>query len=145
LRWRSLTRSEWRLVAGFAILIWCACGPPPPPKITPGSFAGSWTGRTSQGLMISFTVSARQRIKGLSLVYRCGGGSGSLTIPADVPLLTTSAGKAATLTYSSDGLSGPYRIVVRFLFGSARVANGTVEFTNEMVCGTRDVTWTATR
>ena len=143
--WRPLTRPEWRLVTGFAILIWCACAPPPPPRITPGSFSGNWTGRTSQGRAISFTVSARQRVTAVRFDYGCGAGTGSLTIPSDAPLLTTSAGSAATVTFSSDGLSGPYRIVVRFLFGAARVASGTVEFTNEMMCGTRELTWSAAR
>ena len=145
LPWRPLTRPEWRLVTGLAILIWCACAPPPPPRITPGSFSGNWTGRTSQGRAISFTVSARQRITALRIDYGCGGGTGHLSIPADVPLLSTSAGKAATVTFSDDGLSGPYRIVVRFLFGSLSVASGTFEFTNEMMCGTSDLTWTAAR
>jgi len=100
----------------------------------------------SQGGTIAFTVSARQRITALRIDYGCGGGTGSLSIPADVPLLTTSAGRAATVTFSSDGPSGPYRIVVRFLFGApSRVANGTIEFTNEMVCGTRELTWIASR
>lgn len=144
-RRRPLTRSEWRLVTGLAILIWCACAPPAPPRVAPRrDFSGRWTGRTSQGRAIAFTVSGNQ-ITALTVDYACGGGSGSLTLPAGVPLLNLSGRPAATITFSSDGPSGPTRIVVRFLFQSARSANGLVEFTNDPACGSSEVTWTATR
>jgi hypothetical protein len=93
---------------------------------------------------MAFTVSAN-RITALTVDYACGGGSGALTLPADVPLLNTSGRAAATVTFSSNGPSGPSRIVVRFLFQSSRSANGTVEFTNDSACGSSDATWTATR
>jgi len=146
LRWRPLTRPEWRLVAGLAILIWCACAPPPPPRrlAPPKNFSGKWTGRTSQGGAIAFTVSANQ-ITALTVDYACAGGSGSLTLPAGVSLLNTSGRAAATVAFSSTGPAGPTRIVVRFLFQSARSANGTVEFRNDPACGSSDTTWTATK
>jgi hypothetical protein len=145
LPWRPLTRSEWRLVTGLAILIWCACAPPPPRRLAPPrNFSGKWTGRTSQGGAMAFTVSAN-RITALTFDYVCDGGSGNLTIPADVPLLNTSGRAAATVRFSSTGPSGPARIFVRFLFQSVRNASGTVEFTNDPACGSREATWTATK
>ena len=93
---------------------------------------------------MTFTVSAN-RITALTFDYACGGGSGSLTLPAGVPLLNISGRASATITFSSTVPSGPTRIVVRFLFHYARSASGTVEFTNDPACGTDEVTWTATK
>lgn len=142
---RPLTRSEWQLVTGLAILIWCACAPPPPPRLAPPKkFSGQWTGRTSQGGAIAFTVTAN-RITALRFDYACAGGSGDLTLPAGVPLLSTPGTTFATVAFSSNGPPGPTRIIVRFSFPSARNANGTVEFTNDGACGNSRATWTATR
>jgi hypothetical protein len=145
LAWRPLTRSEWRLVTGLAILIGCMCAPPAPRLAPVKHFSGKWTGLTSHGRAIAFTVYSN-RITALTFDYACSGGSGSLSIPADVPLLnTTGRTAAAVVTLSSDGPSGPTRILVRFLFPSVKRANGTVEFTNDPACGSSDVTWTAKR
>jgi hypothetical protein len=144
-RWRRLTRPEGRVAAGLAILIWCACAPPPPPRLAPRNFSGTWTGTTSQGRAISFTVSRNLRITGLTLGYAYGGCSGSLTIPADVPLLNTPRWASAIVAHSSNEPSGPRRVVVRFVLPAPGNANGTVEFRDDPACGSSEATWTATR
>jgi|SRR5215471_6624760 len=145
-RRRPLTRAEFRLVSGLAILIWCACAPPPPPpRIAPRSFSGTWIGTTSQGRSIAFTVSRDQRITTVKFDYAFGGCLGSLTIPAGAPLLNTPGRAAATVTFPPDGQPGSFLVVVRFLFLSSGNANGTIEFTNDPVCGSGSATWTAAR
>ena len=143
---RLLAWPGWRIVTGLAILIWCACAPPPPPRriAPPRNFSGNWAGRTSEGRAIAFTVAAN-RITAVAVDYACGGGPITLTLPADVRLFNTSGQAIATVLLSSDGPSGPARVVVRFLFPSGNSARGTVEFTNHAACGNSEMTWTATR
>ena len=141
-RWRPLTRLEWQFAAGLAILIWCACSPPRP---TPLNFSGAWQGTTSQGRPIAFTVSADLRITNVTLDYAFAGCSGRLTIPADVPLLNTSATAAAVVMYTPNGPAGPSRTTVRFLFPTIASANGTVEFVDYSTCGSTSANWTATK
>lgn len=93
---------------------------------------------------MTFRVSGDQRITTLTLGYAFGGCLGSVTIPADVPLLRTSRGGAATVVFS-DRPPGSLRVVVRFLFPSTRTANGTAEITNDPACGSGSTTWAATR
>src|SRR5262245_10418737 len=129
---RPLTRLEWQLAAGMAILIWCACAPPPRP--TPLDFSGSWTGTTSQGRPIAFTVSRDLVITGLTLEYAFGGCSDSVKIPASVPLLNTTGSAAANVVYTPNGPSGPDRINTFFTFTSTTYANGTVAFADFAGC-----------
>ena len=145
LRWRPSTRSEWRLATGLAILIWCACTPLPPPRLPPPrSYNGHWKG-TSQGRAIAFTVSGN-RITALTFDYACSGGSGSMTIPADVPLMSTFNDRtAAAVRFSPGGPSGSSQILVRFLFQTVKGADVIVEFTNDPACGTSQARWHATR
>lgn len=147
LRQRPLTRSKWRLVTGLAILLGCACAPPPrplPPRIL-GSVSGDWTGRTSEGRAIAFTVSRNQRIVAVTLEYAHGGCSGTVIIPANVPLFYTADQAAATVVSSSNGQPGPGPIAVRFLFLSTRNASGTATFPNDPACRGTSATWTAAR
>ena len=139
---RPLTRLEWQFVAGMAILIWCACAPPRP---TPLDFSGSWTGTTSQGRPIAFTVSRDLAITGLTLEYAFGTCSGSVAIPANVPLLNTTATAAANVVYTPNGPSGPDRINTFFTFTSTTNANGTVLFADFAGCSNTTATWTATK
>jgi len=107
--------------------------------------SGQWTGRTSQGTAIAFTVSAN-RITGVRLDYSCSGGGGGLTIPADASLLIGPGATFATVFISTSGPVDVFRaITVRFIFRSARNANGIVEFANDRACGTSEATWTAAR
>jgi hypothetical protein len=137
---RALTRVEWQLAAGLAILIWCACAPPARP--TPIDFSGAWAGTTSQGRPITFTVSADLRVTALTVGYAFDGCSATLNVPANVPLINTS-GTASAVVTDAPG-PGSVAVVVRFLFPSAASANGTAQF-GVPGCGSATATWTASK
>jgi len=144
MRWiqRPLTRLEWQFAAGMAILIWCACAPSRP---TPLDFSGNWSGTTSQGRAIGFTVTPDLRVTGVTVEYAFGGCSATVDIPGAAPLFNTSATADAVISYVPSGLNGPNRIVVNFLFPSITNANGTIQFINVSTCGNANATWTATK
>ena len=139
---RPLTRLEWQFAAGLAILIWCACAPARP---TPLNFSGDWSGTTSQNQPITFTVSGDLRVTTITLGYNFGGCSGTLTMPADAPLLNTTATASAAVIYTPQGATGPGRATVRFVFTSIASANGTIEFADFPTCGSATANWTATK
>ena len=137
---RPLTRVQWQLAAGLAILIWCACAPPRP---TPLDFSGEWAGTTSQGRPIAFTVSQDLRITGVTLEYAFASCSDTLRIPANAPLLNTSGTATAIVTHPPGGPAGPVAADVRFLFPSITSANGAIVLAAVPGCGGATATWTA--
>ena len=137
-----LTRLEWQFAAGLAILIACACAPARP---TPLNFSGEWSGTTSQNQPIGFTVSGDLRLTTITLGFSFAGCAGTLTIPADTPLLNTGGTAAAVVTYSPQGPAGPSRTTVHFLFPSSANANGTIEFADYSTCGSTAASWTAAK
>lgn len=140
---RPLTRLEWQIAAGLAILIWCACAPATRP--TPLDFAGRWSGTTSQGRTIAFTVSPDLRVTTLTLGYAFAGCAGTLDVTTDAPLFNTTGTADAVFTYAPNGPQGQSRTTVNFLFPSVAAANGTIRFRNDPTCGDSDATWTATK
>src|SRR4051812_50226850 len=100
-RMRIPRRPEWTFTTGMAILIWCACSPARP---TPLNFAGEWTGTTSQGRPITFTVSGDLRITAVAVDFAFAGCSGAVTIPADVALLNTGGARARVGAQSAPGI-----------------------------------------
>jgi hypothetical protein len=138
--WRPLTRAEWQFAAGMAILIWCACSPVRP---KPLDFSGAWAGTTSQGRPITFTVSSDQRISALAVDYAFGSCSGSVTVSPDAALANTNGAASAVVVHAPNGISGPSRTVVNFLFPSPTHANGTLTFVDYPTCGNSSATWTA--
>jgi hypothetical protein len=138
---RKLSKSEWQFVGGMAILIGCACAPSRP---TPLNFAGDWSGTTSQGRKIAFTVSPDLRITVVSVDYSFGGCTGNVTASPNVALTNTSATAAAVVTFTS-GPAVPSRTTVNFLFPSITRASGSVEFADFGTCGSTSASWTATK
>ena len=140
---RRLIRLEWQFAAGMAILLWCACAPPVRP--TPLDFSGTWSGTTSQGRPIGFTVSSDLRITAVTVDYAFGGCSGTLTIPTSASLLNTTGTASAVIAWTPNGPTGLSRTTVHFLFPSTTSANGTVDFQDYSTCGSSTATWTATK
>ena len=140
---RPLTRVQWQLAAGLAILIWCACAPPSRP--TPLDFSGEWAGTTSQGRPIAFTVSQDLRITAVTVEYAFASCSGTLTIPANAPLLNTSGTATAVVKDPPGGPAGPVASDVRFLFPSITRSNGTIMLAAGPGCGGATATWTASK
>jgi hypothetical protein len=139
---RPLTRSQWQLAAGLAILIWCACSPVRP---TPLDFSGDWAGTTSQDRPITFTVSKDLRITAVAIDYAFSTCSGTVTMSPNAALANTSATAAALAVNAPNGVNGPSRTTVNFLFPSPTTANGTAQFVDYPACGNSNTTWTATK
>lgn len=138
-----LTKAHGTIAAGLAVLLWCACAPGPRP--TPLDFSGNWTGQTSQGRSISFTVSSGQLITTVSVEFAFGTCSGGTTFSTNAPLLNTAGTADAVVTNTPAGATGTGRTVVHFLFPSVTTANGTVDFVDFANCGNSSATWTATK
>jgi len=139
LTWRPLTRAEWQIAAGVAILIWCACSPVRPAPI---DFSGDWFGTTSQNRPIAFTVSGDLRITSVTIDYSFAGCSGPAQVAANAALLNPNGTASAVVTYTPNGLSSS-RIVMNFSFPSPTHATGTAQFIDFQTCGSSNVTWTA--
>jgi hypothetical protein len=139
---RRLTKTEWQLAGGLAVLVGCACAPSRP---TPLDFSGEWAGTTSQARPIAFTVSPDLRITAVTVDYSFNGCAGSLTIPSNVALLNTAATADAVVSYAPNGPTGPSRTTVHFLFPSIASASGTLEFMDYSTCGSSNATWTANK
>jgi hypothetical protein len=139
---RPLTRAEWQIAGGLAILIWCACSPVRP---APLDFSGDWAGTTSQGRPIAFTVSADLRVTTLSIDYAFDTCSGTVTMSPNAPLANPNGAASAVAISAPNGLSGPSRTSVNFLFSSPTHANGTAQFFDYPACGNSNATWTANK
>jgi hypothetical protein len=134
---RPLTRLEWQFAAGMAILIWCACAPP---RTRPMPLSGAWSGTTSQGRAIRFTVTPYMRVTSVTVEYAFDGCSGTFDIPGEFPVVDISGRPGAVIRQVPSG----NRIVVNFLFPSIRNATGAIQFMDVPTCANTYATWTAT-
>jgi hypothetical protein len=102
-------------------------------------FEGQWSGTTSQGRPISFTVSRDQKVTALTLGYNFGACSGSKTFSnldlgiASGPNPATSLGPAFELDSGSP--EDPNATRVFGAFGSSATASGFMVFFNYQGCG----------
>lgn len=138
-------------------MAWCgflsACGPTTP---SPAGLDGQWTGTTSQGTPITFTVSAQQKVTSITVEHRFNGCSGAQTfsnlnletapsvtcIPGPCP---PSISSYRAFSYLSGSIDGPSTVVNGLFTASAR-AEGQVTFKDYPDCGTAvGVAWTATK
>ena len=83
-----------RLSALFVILLGlAACDSPNPAGPSGPGYAGEWSGQTFQGRVITFTVSAEQKVTAISVSYSIDSCSGSETFQnLDVPLIAVGRG-----------------------------------------------------
>jgi hypothetical protein len=140
--WRPLTRAEWQIAAGLAILIWCACSPVRP---APLDFSGEWSGTTAQGRPIAFSISPDLRITALSIDFAFATCSGTVTMTPNAPLANPNGTASALAISTPNGLNGPGRTTVNFLFPSPSSANGMAQFFDYPDCGNGSATWTASK
>jgi hypothetical protein len=109
-----------------------------------GSFNGTWSGTTSQGKSISFTVT-NNLITNVSVGWRASGGC---TVDGDSSVTYTPGrpitGNSFTLT-----LSGPQGFTINGTFNSSSSASGNASFTFNQpfppCSATGSATWSATR
>jgi hypothetical protein len=143
-----------------AVLVSACSGPPllplPGRLPTQSLSVGRWSGTTSQGMPIVFSVSADQTVTSIEVGYDFNGCSGSLTygdisVPT-APNVTCMDGPcpAAVSAYRAFGYSaGPVhgpRMQINGLFLPGERAQGQVGFFDYPNCGTATaVQWSATR
>jgi hypothetical protein len=136
---------------------WCAlmgaCSPTTPSS---ASLDGQWSGTTSQGTPITFTVSSDQKVTALSVGYSFNGCSGMQTFSnlnlETAPTLTcipgpcpTTASSYRAFSYSAGSIDGPFT-TVNGLFMLTTSAEGQVAFRNYPGCGSAaGIGWTAAK
>jgi hypothetical protein len=118
-------------------------------SIPPFNFEGQWSGTTSQGTAIAFTVSSAQTVTALTLGYAFGGCSGTKTF-SDLSAAVYPSGPGPTFAYATiapDGASFTEEVIGTF--ASNAVASGVVLLSGYPGCGNPNVVvsaiWTAAR
>lgn len=134
-----------------------ACNGPTRPSTAAPALIGQWSGTTSQGMPIAFSVSSDEKVTTITVGYSFNGCSGSQTFSGldlrTAPDVTCIPGPCSgaissyrAFGYSSSGSIEGSRTSVNGLFLSANQAEGQAGFVNYPGCGTASgVGWTATR
>ena len=148
----------WRCLLGLGWALLSACtGPTAPTPAVTSLSAGQWSGTTSQGMSIAFTVSADETLTQITIGYRVNGCSGSQTFAnlavRTAPEVICASGQCPAgvtsyraFTYSSGRLGDGPVTGVNGLFLPGNRAEGRAGFWDYPDCGTESaVTWTATR
>ncbi len=145
------------VLVASCMLVGACNGPTRPSTVAPSLSIGQWSGTTSQGMPIAFSVSADEKVTSITIGYSFNGCSGSQTFSGldlrTAPDVTCIPGPCSgaissyrAFGYASSGpIDGP-RTAVNGLFVSANRAEGQAGFFNYPGCGTASgVGWTATR
>ena len=155
--WRAATMATW-CVTILAVMLQSGCGGPTTPS--PGALSlsvGQWSGTTSQGMPIAFTVSADETLTTLTIGYNFNGCSGSQmfsnlnvrTAPEVICVPGPCSGTVASyrsFRYTAGPVDGGARTSVNGLFLPGDRAEGQAGFFDYPGCGTAaGVGWTATR
>jgi hypothetical protein len=130
-----------------------ACGATAP---SPAALEGQWSGTTSQGAPIAFTVSAAQKVTTITVGYSFNGCSGVQTFSnlnlETAPMVTCIPGPCPdaissyrAFNYSAGSINGPLT-TINGLFPVMTRAEGAVGFRDYPACGTAvGIGWTATK
>jgi hypothetical protein len=121
----------------------------PSPSLTPEGYAGRWSGTTSMGTAIDFTVAANGSVTAIAVGYNGDGCSGMNTyaeVDVEIRNPYSSLGRPQ-FQYSSGSPDSVALTVVFGRFDSDTVANGSVGFRGYLSCGTSVFggTWTASK
>jgi hypothetical protein len=125
---------------------------PNAPSPATNSFNCQWTGTTSQGQPISFTV-ASDRVTTVSVGYNYGGCSGTTTasnLNLEIVDLRTRVSQPLPEPYSFGGLVGPYsesdntQITAFFSSPAERSGHGIILFVRP-ACGETIALWNTTK
>jgi hypothetical protein len=154
-RSRTLFRIGW---LGFVVAAAGACSSPTAPTRPGLSLSvGQWSGTTSQGMSITFTVSPDETLTQIAIGYRVNGCSGSqtftnLTVRTAPEVICASGSCPPGVTsyrafnYASGIFGRGPATVVNGLFLPGDRAEGRASFWDYPGCGSEGpVTWTATR
>ena len=145
---------QWvcRIVITCALMNGCGNG-----TITPaipsavGGYDGEWSGTTSQGRMIAFTVSTDRKVTTITAGYNFNGCSGMKTFAnlnlaiGTTPFPTTPAALDPGFGYGSGAPDGPNYTQVYGNFTSSTTASGSLVFGDYTGCGSGGGIWSATK
>lgn len=124
------------------LLAACESGPAAP---SPG-YGGEWSGTTSQGAPITFSVSTAEKLTKITTGYSFNGCTGSNSLAPDVALERSPVPvDVRLLDYESAPPGTPNRMLFHFVFTSGTEAHGMVTFVDFAGCGTVNSTWTANK
>jgi hypothetical protein len=133
-------------------VLMCACGSSPTTPSSGGSgrYDGQWSGTTSQGRPITFTVSSEQKVTAITVGYSFNGCSGmntfsNLNLDIGNPPNPTSPSLGPSFGYGSGPADGPNYTQVLGSFTASTSATGSVIFGGYSGCATAVGSWTATR
>ena len=157
LRSGKTTRLTPQPALRLVTIAWCAllsaCGSTNPSS---ASLDGQWSGTTSQGTPISFTVSSDQKVTAINIGYSFNGCSGTQTFSNlnldTAPMVTCIPGPCPNellsyraFNYATGSVDGPATAVMgRFSFTTR--AEGQASFRDYPACGTAvGVAWSATK
>ena len=154
---RPLGLASCLVLLASCTLVGACKGPTGSSTETPTLSVGQWSGTTSQGTTIDFSVSSDEKVTTITIGYSFNACSGSQTFSGldlrTAPDVTCIPGpcSGAISSYRAFGYatSGPIdgpRTAVNGLFVSANRAEGQAGFFNYPGCGTASgVGWTATK
>jgi hypothetical protein len=138
------------LIAGLSA--GCSYSPMGPGAL---DYAGEWSGTTSQGRPISFTISSKARVTAISVAYDFGGCSGVKTFTGlDVAIRTAPAGvlppeleQYAGFNFRDGAQGAANATQVVGALKSETTATGAASFENYAGCTNtfEGVTWNATK
>ncbi len=145
-----------RRVAVCAVLVCLiitpACSGPGTPTSPPGvmaTYQGEWSGMTSQGMRISFTV-ADQKVTSINVGYNFNGCTGTNAFPnlnlvIGYPPNPTSPYPGPGFGFGSGAPDGPNYTQVYGTFSSSTAASGSLVFGDYAGCGNSLGIWSASR
>jgi len=116
----------------------------------PARYDGEWSGTTSQGRPITFTVSADQKVTALTVGYNFNGCSGAntfsnLNLDIGNPPSPTAPSLGPSFGYGSGPPDGANFTQVLGSFTSSTTATGSVVFGAYAGCGTAFGAWNASK
>ena len=147
----------WTAAAVCFMTFVTACTNGPTTPSASSSSAGQWSGTTSQGAAMAFTVSESEMVTSITIGHDFNSCSGSVTFSnlnlPTAPNVTCIPGPCSgtvsssrAFGYSSSGPIGGPRTSVNGLFLPGNRADGQANFVNYPGCGTATgVTWSAAR
>ena len=128
-----------------------------PSVVLPAGIAGEWSGTTSQGMGIAFTVSADERVTAITIGHRFNGCEGLQAFP-NLDLSTVrevicvpgpcspSETASRSFGFASDRRQGPPNTSVFGIFLPGNQAQGQANFSEFAGCGSAiGVGWSAKR
>jgi hypothetical protein len=134
-----------------ALVVGCGdSNTPMRPSPVTGRYDGQWSGTTSQGMRITFTVSPDQKVTSMDVGYNFNGCAGMNTYPnlnleIGNPPNPGSPSMGPGFGFGSGAPDGPNYTQVYGAFSSNTAASGSVIFGDYSGCGNSGGIWTATK